>query len=41
MYEMRIGSFVRGVYDVIFLWVVKRHWKKEGMLVKNQATAPP
>jgi hypothetical protein len=41
MYEMRIESFLRGVYDGIFLWVVKRHWKKEGMLVKSQATASP
>ncbi len=34
MYEMRMGSFLRGVYDGIFLSVVKRHWKegrKEGM----------
>jgi hypothetical protein len=30
MYEMRTGSFLRGVYDGIFLSVVKRHWKKEG-----------
>jgi len=44
MYEMRIGSFLRGVYDGIFLWVVKRHCKegrKESMLVNNQATASP
>jgi hypothetical protein len=30
MYEMRTGSFLRGVYDGIFLSVVKRPWKKEG-----------
>jgi hypothetical protein len=30
IYEMRIGSFLRGVYGGIFLWVGKRHWKKEG-----------
>jgi len=30
MYEMRIGSFLRGVYDGIFVCVGKRHWKKEG-----------
>jgi hypothetical protein len=49
MYEMRSGSFLRGVYDGIFLSVVKRHWKKEGreearkegMLVNNPATASP
>jgi hypothetical protein len=30
MYEMRTGSFLRGVDDGICLLVVKRHWKKEG-----------
>jgi hypothetical protein len=30
MYEMITGSFLRGVYDGIFLLVVKRHLKKEG-----------
>jgi len=45
MYEMRTGSFLRGVYDGIFLSSVKRHWKKEGrkegMTANNQATASP
>ncbi len=31
MYEMRIESFLRGVYDGIFLWVAKRHWKGRTM----------
>ncbi len=45
MYEMRTGSFLSGVYDGIFLSVVKRHWKKAGrkerILVNNQATGSP
>ncbi len=32
MYEMRTGSFLRGVYDGIFLLVVRRHLKKEGRM---------
>jgi hypothetical protein len=30
MYEVITGSFLRAVYDGIFLLVVKRHLKKEG-----------